>query len=168
MRDALEPQALYHPLAGPLFTLSRPSTNPQQARHAPCTHTACHTVDTSVHTPCDLYLERRVCAYASLGRRRQRACLYLGRELFRLLRPLRETAVAGPMWCELQQLQVDAEAGARPGPLSTPASEELLRARVTPEACAHACMHACLAYMHMHVHVHVAYAHAHAPRSCVT
>ena len=153
------------PLAGPLFTLSRPSTNPQQARHAPCTHTSCHAMDTSVHTPCDRYLERRVCAYSSLGRRRQRACLYLGRELFRLLRPLRETALAGPMWCELQQLQADAEAGAQPGPLCTPASEELLRARVTPEACihahahAHACMRAshictCSCTLHMHMHMH--------------
>ena len=39
---------------------------------------------------------------------RQRACLLLGRELFRLLHPLRETAEAAPMWRELLELQAAA------------------------------------------------------------
>ena len=139
--------------------------------------------------PCDL---KPVPAYmhSPFGRRRQRACLYLGRELFRLLRPLRETRVAAAMWCELQQLQAGAEAASQPAPLSIAAAEGLLRARVTPEVCVRVrvrvrltpavcrvrvrvtpavCMRACVPriYTHAHAHAHAhanahAYAHAHA------
>ena len=85
--------------------------------------------------------ELKLCSM--LWRRRQRACLRLGRELFRLLHPLRETPEAAPMWRELLELQAGAEAAARAGPLGSPAREGLLCSRVTPEAerCARFLLH---------------------------
>lgn len=76
--------------------------------------------------------ELKLCA--KLWACRQRECLRLGRELWRVLQPLRSTPPAAAFWLQLQDMQTRADAAGEPGPLGVVASPAHLAVRVNPEA----------------------------------
>lgn len=76
--------------------------------------------------------ELRLCAL--LWARAPAACLGLGRELWRALRPLRGTPPAHTLWQQLHEAQAQADAAGARGPLGARAPAAALRARVAPEA----------------------------------